>query len=184
IQPQIILGNYQSAFELAARAQSLFTELNDQRRLARLENNLGNIYHRQDRFEAAFEHYERAYRQLLPFGDVQELTISLNNMSMCLISMNDFARAHAAYDDAKKLLEAHDLPQVRLTVDYNIAYLHYLRGNYRLAIEILKRARVNGERLSQSYLVALCHLDLSDIYVELNLSVEAAGTAEKGSRLF
>lgn len=184
IQPQIILGNYARAFGLAARAQAIFRELKDARRLARLENNIGNIYHRQDRFEEAFARYESAYRELLPIGDTEELTISLNNMSMCLIAMNDFGRALASYADSKKLLEAHDLPLVRLTVDYNIAYLHYLQGNYRRAIDLLKCAQLSGEQLGHSYLVALCHLDLSDIYVELNLSAEAAASAEKGFELF
>ena len=184
IQPNIMLGNYDIAFKAAHRAQQILVKLHDERRLARLENNIGNIYHRQDRFEEALAHYERAYRRLLPYGDSEELTISLNNMSMCLISMNDFAQALETYERAKDLLKNTDLPLIRLITDYNIAYLYYLRGDYRRAIEMLKGARLAGETIGYNYLVALCYLDLSDIYVELNLSAEAQEVAEQGNLLF
>lgn len=184
IQPHIMLGNYDLAFDAANRAQRIFVKLGDDRRLARLENNIGNIYHRQDRFEEALAHYEHAYRRLLPHGDSEELTISLNNMSMCLISMNDFTQALATYERAKELLAGRDLPLINLITDYNIAYLYYLRGDYRRAIEMLKSARLAGEKIGYNYLVALCYLDLSDIYVELNLSTEAQDVAEQGYLIF
>ena len=184
IQPHIMLGAYDRAFELAERAQQIFRGLHDQRRLARLENNIGNIFHRQDRFQEALVHYEHAYEQLLPHADSEELTISLNNMSMCLISLNNFAQALSTYERAKKLLEARDLPLIHLITDYNIAYLYYMRGDYRRAIEMLKGARIAAEKIGYTYLVALCYLDLSDIYVELNLSNEAQEVAEEGYLLF
>jgi CHAT domain-containing protein/tetratricopeptide (TPR) repeat protein len=184
IQPHIMLGTYDRAFELAERAQQIFRGLHDQRRLARLENNIGNIFHRQDRFQEALVHYEHAYEQLLPHANSEELTISLNNMSMCLISLNNFAQALSTYERAKKLLEARDLPLIHLITDYNIAYLYYMRGDYRRAIEMLKGARIAAEKIGYTYLVALCYLDLSDIYVELNLSNEAQEVAEEGYLLF
>ncbi len=184
IQPHIMLGTYETAFQAADRARKIFLKLGDSRRMARLENNVGNIYHRQDRFEEALAHYENSYRELLPIGDSEELTIALNNMSMCLIGMNDFARALDTYKRAKELLQARDLPLIHLITDYNVAYLHYLRGDYRTAIEMLKTSRVAAEQISYTYLVALCYLDLSDIYIELNLSEEAKSVAEEGYLLF
>ena len=184
IQPHIMLGTYDLAFQFAGRAQKIFQKLGDLRRLARLENNIGNIYHRQDRFEEALTHYEQAYRELLPHADSEELSISLNNMSMCLISLNDFARALETYNRAKELLSARDLPLIHLITDYNVAYLYYLRGDYRKAIEMLKSARIAGEKISYGYLVALCYLDLSDVYIELNLTEEAKNVAEEGYLLF
>jgi CHAT domain-containing protein len=184
IHPHIMIGDYDRAFALATKAQDIFSEVGDKRRLARLENNIGNIFHRQDRFQEALTHYEYAYEQLLPYGDAEELTISLNNMSMCLISLNDFAKAVATYERAKFLLLDHDIPLIHLTTDYNIAYLYYLRGDYRRAIEGLKSARIAGEKIGDKYLVALCYLDLSDIYVELNLSSEVHDIGRHGYQLF
>jgi len=184
IQPHIMVGTYEKAFQAAERARKIFQKLGDTRRLARLENNVGNIYHRQDRFAEALAHYERAYQELLAHGDSEELTISLNNMSMCLIGMNDFSRALETYQRAKELLKTRDLPLIQLITDYNVAYLYYLRGDYRTAIEMLKNSRIAAEKISYTYLVALCYLDLSDIYIELNLSEEAKSVAEEGYLLF
>src|SRR3977135_2264616 len=58
IQPMILVGEYDLAFQAAERAREIFTRLNDPWRLARLEINVGNIYHRQDRFEESIAHYE------------------------------------------------------------------------------------------------------------------------------
>ncbi|HZC66016.1 MAG TPA: tetratricopeptide repeat protein, partial [Candidatus Dormibacteraeota bacterium] len=184
IQPHIMLGTYENAFAAAERARKILTKLGDSRRLARLENNIGNIYHRQDRFAEALTHYERGYQGLLPHADSEELTISLNNMSMCLIGMNDFTRARETYEHAKELLKTRDLPLIHLITDYNVAYLYYLRGDYRKAIEMLKDSRVAAEKISYKYLLALCHLDLSDIYIELNLSEEAKSVAGESCTLF
>src|SRR5579859_1076006 len=61
IQPLILMGEYERAYEASEQARKIFTELGDPWRIARLEINAGNIFHRQDRFEEALAHYDRAY---------------------------------------------------------------------------------------------------------------------------
>src|SRR5260370_6909936 len=64
IQPLILLGEYDRAFQASERAREIFTQFGETRRIASLENNVGNIFHRQDRFEEALAHYERAHKAL------------------------------------------------------------------------------------------------------------------------
>ena len=47
IQPLILLGEYERAFAASKRAREIFTRLGEGKRLANLENNVGNIFHRQ-----------------------------------------------------------------------------------------------------------------------------------------
>jgi len=188
LQPLILLGEYDQAFRAAERAREIFTRLDDQRRLARLEINVGNIYHRQDRFEESIAHYERAYQGLLPYKDVAEtaaevregIAVVLSNMAVCLISLNDFPRALATYQRARAFCQQHNMPLLVAQAGYNIAYLYYLRGEYSRAIEALYAARRACEATGDAYHFALCHLDLSDIYLELNLSEEAREMAHEG----
>jgi len=188
LQPLILLGEYDQAFRAAERAREIFTQLDDQRRLARLEINVGNIYHRQDRFEESIAHYERAYQGLLPYKDVAKtaaevregIAVVLSNMAVCLISLNDFPRALATYQRARAFCQQHNMPLLVAQADYNIAYLYYLRGEYSRAIEALYAARRACEATGDAYHFALCHLDLSDIYLELNLSEEAREMAHEG----
>src|SRR5437870_10626992 len=180
IQPLILLGEYDQAFHAAERAREIFTRLDDPRRLARLEINVGNIYHRQDRFEESIAHYENAYRSLMPHKDTEGLAVLLSNMAVCLISLNDFPRALATYQGARSFCEQNNMPLLVAQADYNIAYLYYLRGEYSRAIEALYAARRACEDTGDAYHFALCHLDLSDIYLELNLSEEAREMAHEG----
>lgn len=184
IQPLILLGEYDRAFAAAERARKLFLQAGDTRRLARLEINVGNIYHREDRFEEALSCYERAYEQLLPFKDAEGLAAILSNLAVCLISLNDFHRALATYQRAREHCEQHGMPVLTAQADYNIAYLHYLRGDYEQAIDMLLAARETCRHFDDAYHFALCHLDLSDIYLELNLIQEAQEIAHEGNVRF
>jgi CHAT domain-containing protein/tetratricopeptide (TPR) repeat protein len=180
IQPLILMGAYDRALAAANRARAIFTELGEDRRLATLDNNVGNIYHRQDRFDEALKYYERAYQGLSRHQDWEHVAVTLHNMAMCLISLNDFARSLDCYRKARELCVKYDLPRLRDQADYNIAYLYYFRGEYSSAIEMLFATRRACEVSGDAYHFALCHLDLSDIYLELNLSEEARETAREG----
>ncbi len=180
IQPMILVGEYDQAFQAVERAREIFSQLDDPWRLARLEINVGNIYHRQDRFEESIASYEHAYRNLMPYKDAEGIAVVLSNMAVCLISLNDFPRALATYQRARAFCHEHNMPLLVAQADYNIAYLYYLRGEYSHAIEALYAARRACEATGDAYHFALCHLDLSDIYLELNLSEEAREMAHEG----
>jgi CHAT domain-containing protein len=184
IQPLILLGEYDRAFQAAERAREIFTQLGEPRRIASLENNVGNIYHRQDRFEEALAHYERAYQTLAEYGDWERVAVALHNMAMCLISLNEFPRSLECYQKARELSERYGMPLLRDQADYNIAYLYYFRGEYSRAIEMLYATRRACEASGDRYHLALCYMDLSEIYLELNLSEEAREMARQGFERF
>jgi CHAT domain-containing protein/Tfp pilus assembly protein PilF len=179
IQPLILLGEYERAFKAADQARQTFKDLGQTLRIAGLENNVGNIFHRQDRFEEALAHYERAYQTLSEQGQWERVAISLHNMAMCLISLNDFPRSLDCYQKARDLSERYGMPLLRDQADYNIAYLYYFRGEYSRAIEMLYATRRACEVSGDAYHVALCYMDLSEIYLELTLSEEARQMARE-----
>jgi CHAT domain-containing protein len=180
IQPLILLGEYDRAFAAAERAREIFTRLGEDKRIASLENNIGNIFHRQDRFDEALAHYERAYKALAKYQEWENAAIALHNMAMCLISLNDFRRSLECYQRARELCVKYDMPRLRDQADYNIAYLYYFRGEYSRALEMLRATQRSCEASGDAYHLALCYLDLSEIYVELNLSAEAEKIAQQG----
>jgi CHAT domain-containing protein len=180
IQPFILLGKYDQAFAAAEKAKTIFRELGDDKRWAHVEINVGNIYHRQDRFEEGLACYERAYEMLLPFRDAEGLAVALYNMAVCLITLNDFPRALATYQRAREMCVQHGMTLLVTQSDYNIAYLYYLRGEYSRAIEMLRATREECEKNGDAHVLALCYLDVAEIYLELNLSVEAKEAAHEG----
>ena len=184
IQPLIRLGRYAKAMEGARRAREIFRSTEDALRLARLDLNVANILHRQDRFGDALEIYERTYRELLPYKDTEGIAVALHNMAVCLIALNDFPRALSTYRAAKSFYRAHDMPALVAQADYNIAYLQYLRGHYSRALELLSEAHQAAEAAGDSYHCALCSLDQSEVYLELNMDEQAAGAARKAAAGF
>jgi CHAT domain-containing protein len=174
IQPLILLGEYERAHAAAERARRIFATAQDVIRLARLEINVGNIFHRQDRFREALDCYERAYSQLLPDKDPEGLIAALHNIAMCLIMLNEYERAGTAYEQVSKLCSEQNMPLAMAQAEYNRAYLCYLRGAYGQAIEKLRAARETAQAAGDAYHSALCQLDLSEIYLELNINHDAA----------
>jgi tetratricopeptide (TPR) repeat protein len=132
IQPLIRLGEYDRAVEWAGRARQIFSRKGDTLRLARLELNAANIYHRQDRFAEALAAYEHAYHQLQPLRDTEGIAAALHNMAVCLIGLNDFPKALATHQAARTFCEEHGMPALVVQADYNVAYLYYLRGEWAM----------------------------------------------------
>ncbi|MGA9981328.1 MAG: CHAT domain-containing protein [Candidatus Sulfotelmatobacter sp.] len=180
MQPLLLMGEYNRAFAAAERARRIFAAEGDSWRLARLDINLGNVYYRQDRFDEALTAYEGAYRGLPSEKDPEGIAAVLSNMATCHISLNMFSKALDSYARARQFCEEHGMPLLVTQADYNIAYLHYLRGEYSRAIEMLRTTRVNAKKIGDAYHQALCNLDLSELYLELNLSVEAGELAQQG----
>src|SRR4030095_6594307 len=80
--------------------------------------------------------------------------------------------------------DGHEMPLLVVQADYNIAYLYYLRGEYTQALELYRAARERSELLGDDYHSALCDLDRSEMYLELNLSDEAGELAERALARF
>ncbi len=186
IQPLILLGQYDEALAFAREAREIFLKQGDQWRLARLELNLGNIFDRRDRFEEALACYESAYQNLSVHGasDSEAIGAVLHNIAVSCIRLNDFRKAQATYEQARSFATEHRMHALVAQADYNIAWLHYLRGDYGRAVSMLRAARETCRSSGDQYHVGLCSLDLSEIYLELNMSEEAAETAEQASVAF
>ncbi len=184
IQPLLLLGRYDEALDAAARARSRFTAQGDALRLARLDVMVGNLLHRQDRFAEAMECYDRAHRALTDLGDADGILSVVHNRAVTLTSLNSFREALAAYETARRLAEERHLDQAVAQADYNIAWLYYLRGEYSRAIELLHAAAEGAKKSGDVYHAALSLLDLSEIYLELNLSVDAREMAAQAQVRF
>jgi CHAT domain-containing protein len=186
IQPLILTGQYDRAFAAASEARSIFVGVNDEGRLARVELNLGNIFHRLDRFAEALECYERAvgFFRDNPEQDPEALAVAMHNVAMCLVGLNDFPRALVSYREARQFAVAHGMQLLVTQSDYNIASLFYFQGDHSRAIEMLRATRDESRKVNDRYHVGLCELDLSEIYLEVNQSKKAEEAARQAGSDF
>jgi tetratricopeptide (TPR) repeat protein len=170
LQSLIYDGQYERAFRLGEEARGIFHAHKDRLRLSRLNSNIANIYFRQDRFQEAVEAYENAYEEFLQYGEPLDIAAVLRNLAVCYYSLNDFGRAEETYRLARQHCLEHGFSLLVAEADYNVAYLHYLRGEYLRAIELYDQTRTLCAKLGDRYHQALCDLDESEIYLELNLT--------------
>jgi CHAT domain-containing protein len=173
LQSLISLGRYPEAYAWAEEARAIFHQHGNRLGLARLDTNVGNILYRQDRFEEALALYQRAFAELSELGTPQDVAPVLSNMAMVYISLSDFDRSLETHRQARDYCEQHGMPLLVLRADYNIAYLYYMRGEYTRAIDMYRATQEECDNLNDTYHSALCDMDCSEMYLELNLSEEA-----------
>jgi CHAT domain-containing protein len=109
---------------------------------------------------------------------------ALHTMAVCRIMLNEYEKAEGAYEQAHKLCQERNVPLAMAQAEYNIAYLHYQRGAYARAIDGLQTARKTAEATGDAYHTALCQLDLSEIYLELNTDQYAGELATEAFNRF
>ena len=172
------LGRHPAVSDWYRAARETFERLGDRRRLATLEHNFGIILGRQDRWEEALECYGFAHQEFRRLDRAQDVAICLRNVAVCHINLHDFEAALRVYEENRAYCRQHGLTRILLQVDYNIAYLYYLRGEYTRAIRLFQEARRECEAAADEYHTALCDLDQAEIYLELNLVEEAASLAQ------
>ncbi|MBC7924086.1 MAG: CHAT domain-containing protein [Bryobacteraceae bacterium] len=182
LQSVIYLGDYEKALEWAARARQIFQADGDLLRLARLDSNEANIFHRQDRFDDAKFLYERAAEQLRRLGDLDSAGIALRNLAVCHSDMYSFDAALRCYGEAESLYNQRGLARLAAEIRDNIAHLHYLRGDYLEALHACRESAA-GER-DNTYQLAVTRLDHSSLLLELNQFSEAARLASDAAGRF
>jgi CHAT domain-containing protein len=178
LQSLILLGRYDQAWSWAARAEAVFRKHGDVLRLARLDSNAGNIHFRQDEPRKAIIRYERALEGFRAAGDAKDICAVLSNMAVCHTSLANFGDAFSSYERARDIALRNGLHPLAAQADYNIAYLHYLRGEYRIARKLYEACRAHAD----PYHSALCDLDEAELLLELNLSAEGAALAARAER--
>ncbi len=184
VEPLIHLGDYDRALAWAEAARAAFVDLGDRLRLARLELNLGAIQSRRDRHREALAHYRRGLAEARQVGTPQDVGIALRNIAVCLQDLNRFDDSLAAYREASEFCRAHGLPLFELELEANVAYLHYLIGEYGRAIELFEKSRRRFHELGDRHHAALCDLDQAEICLELNLLREAEKLARRAGEGF
>lgn len=178
LQTLIYVGDYVRAHAWAAEARRILVPHGDRLRLARLDSNVGNVFFRQDSFEEARAHYERARDTFDGLGATEDAAVARRNLAVCHISLGDFPQALRAYRRARRYCAHHGMTLMVVKADYNIAYLAFLRGEYTRAIKAYDAVRMRAQAAGDGYHEALCDLDQAELYLEINLYEDAVRLAQ------
>ena len=173
------LSRFDEALADADRVTARFKNLGDERRLALHLINVGNIYFRLDRFTENLETLDQAEGILSRFNDSKMLCRIHVNRAVVLTGLNKADEAFKEYALARKLAAENDMPLLLSECDYNVCYLYFLQGQYTKALEMLNAVRKHMKDCGDRWHAALCNLDQSEIYLELNMHQDAIELAEQ-----
>jgi len=184
MQTLIYLGRDAQAMQFADRARAIFEKEVDQLRLARLDSNVGNIFYRQDKYADARNRYRNAFERLTALKRPQDAAAVLSNMAVASTGLGDFETAAAEYRESRLIAEREGMSSLAAEIDYNVAYLHFLRGDYTRALALYREARRHSAAIGDEYHGALCDLDQAEVYLDLNLIEESNALAQKAASGF
>jgi CHAT domain-containing protein/tetratricopeptide (TPR) repeat protein len=167
------LGRYDEAIACGLQAQTIFLSADDTLAAAKIDLNLGNIYHRRDQYSEAEQFYHAARARFTAIGDEKFLAYADNGLANVLSMQHDFRAAAQLYEQALVRAEATGLEVTRAEIECNLGNLELFRGHYDRALDFLERSRRRYAALDMPHESAIAELELADAYLELNLAPEA-----------
>jgi len=175
----VMLGRYDEAIECGLRAREIFLEHGDLAAAGRIEQNLGNLHFRRDRYREAERFHRAALERFTALGDERLLTPVENGLANALKWQHEFRAAADLYERALARAQAAGSERSQAEIENNIGVLALFQGQYDRALDFLERCRRRYAMLDMSHQAAHAERYLADAYLELNLAPEAAATYER-----
>ncbi|WP_026476718.1 AAA family ATPase [Alkaliphilus transvaalensis] len=157
---KIMSAEYDEAEEILKQAIGLFNDISKMEdkyalNIAASYNYLGEIRRYKMQFNPALHYYDKAMAICEEKKVTRGLTIFSTNAGQTAFDMGDYERAKVYFDKALKIYRQFDVLWGRAIAEGYMALLMIRRGNYKGALESLKRAEVYGERIKSPYELGL-----------------------------
>lgn len=178
------LGQLDASQNLAETARQVFVKHEDVLSLAKIDMNLGYLHIQQGQYAQALKDFKQAALAFFMLGEGLYGAMNQINQANVLTMLDDFMEAERLHKQARPIFEEADLRTAVASVDHDLAFLQYARGNYAEAFRTFERARGIFASLDLQVNLAMTDLVESDLYLDLNLPDEALRLAQKAERAF
>jgi tetratricopeptide (TPR) repeat protein len=146
--------------------------------------NVGHIFFRLDRFEENLQCLDQAEAILKRINQSQDLAHLYLNRAVALTALNRASQALHYFNTARQVAFDYNMPAIASQADYNICYLHFMQGRYTSALDGLAQVRAKMVELEDRWHTALCDLDRTEIYLNLNMYSDALELASLAKPAF
>ena len=176
-----MLGKYDEAIKSGEKALKIFEKYDDQLAAGKIENNIGNIFIRQELLRRAEKYYLSARKRFSKLKNTEQLLLSEIGLANTYSALNDFRKAETYYKKTLSRAEESKMLVRQAEIETNIGNLAKFRGKYDEALKYLEFSRQKYEILKMLPQSAIAELEIADIYLELNLVKEAFSIYEEVS---
>ncbi len=178
------LGRYDDALQAGEAAEVAFKKAGDQFRLARLYTNIGNLYHRLDQHQRSCDYFLTAAEVFESIGDRESAAKVYHGLFNALARIDRFDESEEMFNRTCQIALDLGLTELWVQASYNHAYFLFLRGRYSEALKSFAQLRTRFRESDSHRHYALCDLDEAEIYIQLNISQDAATLAQSANRRF
>lgn len=169
-----LLGRYDEASTCGMQARDAFLALDDLLAAGKIEQNLGGIAWRRERYQEA-ERFHRAARERFATAGAVELLVAADNaLAADLASQFRLREAAERYADALRRAEQAGLELRQAEIEGNLGNLALAQGRYDEALDYLECSRRRYAALGMPHETAFAEQELAEAYLDLNMAAEAA----------
>lgn len=179
-----ILGRYDEAIEAGLEAHELLLAEGDALTAGKVEQNLGNLYHRREQYHDSERFYRLARTHFSELGDRGLIAAANNGLANILTVQHQFQAAMALFEEGLTLSTQAGTEVIQAIIECNLGVLALSQGRYDRALDLLEKSRRHYALLEMPHDSAIAEQELADAYLELNLAPEAAATYTRVVPLF
>ena len=141
------LGRYAEALDLNARALALYWEKGDEKSVAAILNNIGEIQRKQGRYGEAMRRYEESLAIKRRLGNQAGVAATLNNIGLIHESQGRYGEAMRLYEESLAIKRRLGNQAGIATTLNNIGGIHNDQGRYGEAMRQYEESLVIDRRL-------------------------------------
>ncbi|MBN1211713.1 MAG: CHAT domain-containing protein [candidate division Zixibacteria bacterium] len=179
IDVYMYLGSFREARRRAKLALAAFRKLDARSETAKTNVNYANLLHRQDRHKEAKNLYQEAAAFFEKQKDELAAALCYYNQANTHVQLFDFKGAASLYKKARRIFESRGHRLHAFGCLYGLSWLHMLEGNFHIALQELNECENEYRRGGHARELVLCQLDRAEVYLGLNLFIDARNAAEE-----
>ncbi len=169
-----VLGRYDEAVACGMQARDTFLASGDELAAGKIEQNLGTIALRRDRYHEAEQLHRSAGRRFAAAGEVDLLVAAENCLAADLVPQLRLREATEHYQRALARAQKAGLELREAEIECNLGNLALAQGHYDQALDYLERSRRHYSALGMPHETAYAEQELAEAYLHLNMAEEAA----------
>lgn len=173
-----LLGNYDQAVKSGQQALRIFKRHGDDLATGKILHNLGNLFYRRGIARTAKDYFFRARTHFAKAEDDYQLAMIENNLAAVFVMENDFRQAEKFYESALAIADKLKMSVTEAEIKASLGNLALFRGRLDRALQYLETSRRKYEDLKMPHQTAIAELEITDVYLELNLNEEAFSICE------
>lgn len=156
------LSDYDSALEYALRCLPIFQRGHDKIRLIQINNTLGNIYFKQERFTEALSHFRENIKESEP--DTPAYLLAESGMGKVYYRMQDMPHANKTLNHALERAQELGLVEVKIICHFYLGRMCMDEGSYRQALSHMLDSFELANEYSRRHDVMSVHELLAMLY--------------------